>query len=257
MYLFIYKTTHVNGKYYIGRHQTKNINDGYLGSGKWVKSIKDKTKLNKEILKEAKSFEELCQLEEHYINSYWDDPLCMNYKKKSIGADFGETNPMFGMVGELNPMFHRRGKDHPSYGKKHSLETCKKKSKALKGKSYEELHGKEKATQIKNKLKIPKSEEHKQKLSKPKNITVCRIIDKREMSLSNFMNWYKKKPRIGNTYTFYDINMKVIEINNLKIYCETNDLNYNCMRKVAAGTQKIHKGYTICQTQIATDKIHS
>jgi hypothetical protein len=35
----IYKTTHIaTGKHYIGKHQTKNINDGYLGSGRYLKA---------------------------------------------------------------------------------------------------------------------------------------------------------------------------------------------------------------------------
>jgi hypothetical protein len=85
MYLFVYKTTHVNGKYYIGRHQTEDLNDGYLGSGKWVKGIKDKSTLIKEIVAEASSLEELCELEEYYINLHWDNPLCMNMIKGSKG----------------------------------------------------------------------------------------------------------------------------------------------------------------------------
>lgn len=85
MYLFIYKTTHKNGKFYIGRHETDNLNDGYLGSGKWVKSIKDRSNLDREIIEYSDNIDNLKTLEEYYIEKHWNDPLCMNVIRGSDG----------------------------------------------------------------------------------------------------------------------------------------------------------------------------
>ena len=81
----IYKTSHVNGKYYFGRHSTSNLNDGYIGSGKWVRSIKDKTQLKTEIIAVAETFEDLKLLEEFYISENLGKTNCMNINDSSIG----------------------------------------------------------------------------------------------------------------------------------------------------------------------------
>ena len=91
---FIYKTTHKNGKYYIGRHSTDDLNDGYVGSGIWVSEIKDKSSLFREILEYAESFEQLIELENKYLIEHYGKPNCMNMSNKSTGWAVGSANPM-------------------------------------------------------------------------------------------------------------------------------------------------------------------
>lgn len=91
---FIYKTTHTNGKYYIGRHSTTNLEDGYLGSGLWPSSIKDKTTLTREVLEYTDTFERLVELEDQYLLEHYGKPNCMNMSNKSTGWAVGSANPM-------------------------------------------------------------------------------------------------------------------------------------------------------------------
>jgi len=91
---FIYKTTHVNGKYYIGRHSTDNIDDGYIGSGRWPRSIKDKSVLTREILEFAEDYDHLIRLENQYLVEHYGKPNCMNMSNVSTGYATGNANPM-------------------------------------------------------------------------------------------------------------------------------------------------------------------
>jgi hypothetical protein len=91
---FIYKTTHTNGKYYIGRHSTTNLEDGYIGSGLWPSSIKDKTTLTREVLEYVDTFERLVELEDQYLLEHYGKPNCMNMSNKSTGWAVGSANPM-------------------------------------------------------------------------------------------------------------------------------------------------------------------
>ena len=94
---FIYKTTHRNGKYYIGRHSTENLDDGYIGSGRWVSQIKKKETLTREILEFVDSFDELVQRETEYLKEHFGNSKCMNMSNASTGWATGHANPM------LNP----------------------------------------------------------------------------------------------------------------------------------------------------------
>ena len=91
---FIYKTTHTNGKYYIGRHSTDNVDDGYIGSGRWPRSIKDKSSITREIIEYADSEESLILLEQKFLTEHYGKPNCMNMSNTSTGAPTGDANPM-------------------------------------------------------------------------------------------------------------------------------------------------------------------
>ena len=90
---FIYKTTHVNGKYYVGRHSTENINDGYIGSGMWPRSIKDQTTLTREVLEYATDSTDLKLLEGKYLAEHYGKPGCMNLTSDPVGFE-STNNPM-------------------------------------------------------------------------------------------------------------------------------------------------------------------
>lgn len=68
----VYKTTNlVNGKIYIGKHETNNLDDGYLGSGKLLKRAIEKygeENFKREILFECSSVEEMNAKEAELVN---------------------------------------------------------------------------------------------------------------------------------------------------------------------------------------------
>ena len=99
MYYIIYKTTNIlNNKFYIGKHQTNNLKDSYIGSGKaLVQAIK---KYGRQNFK----FEIL-----FYLNSEEE----MNAKEKEIVTEEFVKNPQtynLTVGGEGGPVF--KGKHH-------------------------------------------------------------------------------------------------------------------------------------------------
>jgi len=115
MNYIIYKTTNaITGKYYVGCHQTVNLNDGYLGSGKHLRYAIKKYGIDNfkfEILYSVSSKEEMFELERNIVNEdLVKNPQTYNLK---IGGSGG--NP--GIMGAFT-------------GKKHSEETKEKQRRA-------------------------------------------------------------------------------------------------------------------------------
>ena len=71
IYNYVYLiTNNLNGKIYVGKHSTDNLNDGYMGSGKLIRLAYNKygiENFTKQILQFAETEEELNDLEMFYI----------------------------------------------------------------------------------------------------------------------------------------------------------------------------------------------
>ncbi len=71
MHYTVYKVTNdINGKVYIGTHKTKNVNDGYMGSGKYLKRAIEKhgpENFTKEILFDFDNSQEMFEKERELV----------------------------------------------------------------------------------------------------------------------------------------------------------------------------------------------
>ena len=94
---YIYKTTNkINEKFYVGMHSTNNLEDGYIGSGKYLwNSIRKHGRENFEVefLEFFDSREKLRERESFIVTEdFITNPLCMNLKR---GGDGGFTTEAY------------------------------------------------------------------------------------------------------------------------------------------------------------------
>jgi hypothetical protein len=233
MFHFVYKTTHTSGKYYIGRHSTEDIEDGYLGSGRWVKSIKDKSSLSREILHYYKDTDELIENETKIIQENIDHPLCMNWNDRGVGWSSkynpSKLNPQR-MAGDKNPMKKEVNRKKVSEAHKEAYRTGKRKPSHL-GKCL--------------------SEETKRRISEAKRGTKRspEAIEKtRQANIGRKQTDYQKqKAREANEKVWKVITPDGTEeiITNLRQYSLERGLDPGNMMHVARGRQHQHKGYKV------------
>lgn len=160
MTYIIYKTTNqINGKYYVGQHNT-SANDGYLGSGIVLKQAIEK--YGKEnFLRETIEFCTSANVNEREI--YWIGSLDATNPK--VGYNLHEG----GIGGKVwkgeHPSKRRKGKDSHWFGRKHSLETKLKISEKATGRKHSNETRKKISESHIGMFRGPMSEEQKKKLS--------------------------------------------------------------------------------------------
>lgn len=193
MYHYLYKISCLlpdKPYYYIGIHKTKNLNDGYWGSGtKLLTCLKGLGKQNfkKEILQFCSTYQELLKLEKETIGTLYEtDPWCLNLMEGGqSGIMSEETKKKISEKAKIRPKRvlseeHKkkisesnRGKKRTPEHRKHQSEILKKKYaegmlvSPFKGKHFTEEH-KKKISETKKKNFKGFSEEHKKKISEQK-----------------------------------------------------------------------------------------
>jgi group I intron endonuclease len=178
----VYKHTAPNGKIYIGITSQQDINRrwqsgyGYKGNEHFYRAIKKYgwSNINHEILFDGLSKEEAERKEIELISKYKATDPNIGYNIENGGNCSGthseETKQKISraQIGEKNHMY---GKHSWSYGKKMSAEFCEKNRIAHLGIPASNK-GKPMSEEQKAKLRRPKTEEHKRKLSEAKSIAV-------------------------------------------------------------------------------------
>lgn len=141
MYYIVYKIENtLNNKIYIGSHKTKNINDGYMGSGKYLRyAIKKYGEQNfiKEILFVFDNPVDMYDKEKELVNEdFIATGNTYNLKRGGFGGfDFINNNKLNNKSNQCSKAGRAAAKKGGAFkGKKHSEKTKKLLSQILKGK---------------------------------------------------------------------------------------------------------------------------
>lgn len=197
MFYIVYKTTNqVNGKFYIGTHKTVDLNDDYLGSGKYLKHAIEKygvENFKKEILFVFDNTEDMFAKEAEIVTEdFISENNTYNLKKGGFGGfdylNSREYNNPTHNKHHMSMMAEQRKKYYPRgvfFGKCHNDKTKEKISEHKKG--QQTFLGKKHSDKTKKIIAMKNSE--KQKGSKNSQYGTFWITDgKSNMKVKNMQD---------------------------------------------------------------------
>lgn len=196
-YNYVYKITNlVNGKIYIGKHSTDNLDDNYMGSGVILHQAYKKYGLGcftKEVIDYYNNEEELNRGEIYWIAKYNSTDQNIGYNL-TYGGD-GHLGCKHSQETKIKISEAKKGKcggeNHPMYGKHFSYETRRKMSEAAKGKRCGDKNGMYgKCLSEVSKQKISKSLKGIEPWNKGKTHSE---ESKRKMAEARKLYWQKRK----------------------------------------------------------------
>ena len=175
MFYYLYEIKNiVNNKIYVGIHKTKNINDGYMGSGKIIKNAIEKYGIEnfvKTIIEYFSTPEEMFAREKEVVNeSFLRDHNTYNLRRGGTGGfDYINKNKIVKFKGKKHSESSKLKMGHLGnkhwLGKKHTKETREKIGLKSKGRNTGFKHSEETKQKI-SKANLKTNESRSKKVSK-------------------------------------------------------------------------------------------
>ena len=125
----VYKITNkINGRYYIGKTNQRDWDNGYMGSGLTIKKALKKygrDSFQRTILATFNTSKEAFNYEEKLLDKKTlSDPLIYNIDSGGCGYNSGESHPCYGVTGQQHPAYGQTGywtgKKRPDMSLKHT-----------------------------------------------------------------------------------------------------------------------------------------
>jgi len=244
-YYYIYEITNlINGKIYIGQHTTKNLNDGYMGSGaSLLKALKKygKNNFKKEILifavnQAALNFFEKCLVTEEFINQR------DNYNLREGGGSKGKLSieNILKLTGRKRTEESKRKMSLAHKGKKLSEEH--KRKIGANSKHAKRFLGKKHTEESKRKIGLA-GMGRKKSLESISKIVAFHLGRKRSQETCNKISEKKSKPRPALINT---ITKEIVPAGlGCSIFCRERGLEITQFCRMINGERKEYKGWQI------------